>query len=519
MKKINLRCLGLSLMTIALTGCGLSRGLLATVGPDYQSPEPPTANRWYAEQPVTDTPPVAHDGKLSGLSRWWERFDDRVLLQLLTAAQQESASVAKAKAQIEEARGNLISSESVFLPSLDLSLSSSRSSFSFGNAPFIRNQHQLSVQSSWEIDLFGGLARQREASTSQLQSRTAAWHDARVAVAAEVANAYLAYRYCEAQVLLTQADAHSRQASAELTSVAGNAGFRSPADVALANASAAEGNNLLLKQQAQCERSIKGLVALTGLEENRIRTLLTATPEQIAKLPSPPAFKIDSVPANVIRQRPDVAAAERDMAEASAKIGVELANRYPKLSLSGNITPIFQNVNGAPLALAETWSFGPTLNLPLFDGGKRAANVDTARAKFESSVAQYRATVRTAVKEVEEALVRLASADERLPLVRASAANYQTYFSSAQKLYEVGMGNLIDAETARRNSVAADLTVKELEQEKVSAWIALYRAAGGSWEDPQNQQSSTAADGLSGEPAKPTDAVSQPLNQSSGTKS
>ncbi|ESS73116.1 nodulation protein T [Methyloglobulus morosus KoM1] len=496
MKKINLQNLGLSFILLLSAGCGLDGGLLMTVGPDYQNPEPSTARHWQAKQPATDGLPIAHQGKLSDLGKWWERFGDPVLNRLLAAAQKESASLAKAKAQIAEARGNLISSESVFLPSLDSSLSSSRSSFSFGGTPFLRNQHQLSVQSSWEIDLFGGLARQREASASQLESRVASWHDARVAVAAELANEYLAYRYCEAQVQLKKTDADSRQASAKLMTIAGNAGFRSPADVALANASAADGNNILLKQQAQCERSVKSLVALTGLDESQIQTLLGNTQERLAQLPNPPSFQVNSVPADVIRQRPDIAAAERNMAEASAKIGVEQANRFPKLSLSGNITPIFQNINGAALTLAETWSYGPTLSLPLFDAGKRAANVETAKAKYESSVVQYRAAVRTAVKEVEEALVRLTSADQRLPLARSAAADYQTSFLSAQKLYEVGMGNLIDAETARRTAVTAALAVKELEQERISAWIALYRAVGGSWEDRQTQESATIMEEL-----------------------
>ena len=180
------------------------------------------------------------------------------------------------------------------------------------------------------------------------------------------------------------------------------------------------------------------------------------------------------------------------MAEASAKIGVEQANRFPKLSLSGNITPIFQNINGAALTLAETWSIGPTLSLPLFDAGKRAANVESAKAQYVSYVAQYRATVRTAVKEVEDAMIRLANIYERLPLAQSAVADYRTSFFSAQKLFDVGLGNLIDVELTRRSLVVSELATKELEQEKVSAWIALYRAVGGSWENNKTQSPGTA---------------------------
>jgi NodT family efflux transporter outer membrane factor (OMF) lipoprotein len=268
---------------------------------------------------------------------------------------------------------------------------------------------------------------------------------------------------------------------------------------------------LLLKQQAQCARSVKGLVALTGLPEPQIRTLLGDTPQRMAQLPKPPLFQVAAVPANVIRQRPDIATAERDMAAASAKIGVEQAKRFPKLSLSGNITPVFQNINGAALTLAETWSFGPTLSLPLFDAGKRAANVETAEAQYQSTIAQYRAAVRTAVKEVEEALVRLASAGQRLPLALTAAADYQAHFAATRQLYEVGLGNLIDAETARRNAFTAQLAVTELEQEKVSAWIALYRAVGGSWEDRATEQAALVGERLPGQPENPSiNIISQP---------
>jgi len=462
----------LLLAPLLLTAC--NGGLLATVGPDYQTPPLPVAKSWQAPQP--------HQGRTADLLRWWDRFQDPVLNRFLVSAEKESYSVANARARIEQARAGLIGADSALMPSLDASLSASRSSFSFGGPPFERDQYQVGLQSEWEIDLFGGLARQQQASQSQLQSRQASWHDARVAVAVEVANAYLGYRYCEIQARQLQADAESRQASAKLTSLAGQQGFRSAADMALSDASAAEGQNNLLNQQGQCERSIKSLVALTALDEAVVRQALLEQPG-VGKLPSPPAFKLDSVPARALLQRPDLAAVERDMAEAGAKIGVEQAKRFPKLSLSGNITPTLQSMNGAALALAQTWSLGPTLSLPLFDAGKRAANVESAQAQYDAAASNYRSKARTAVKEVEDALVRLDNVARRLPQAQQAASGYRQYFQANRQLFDTGLGNLLDLETARRNQLNADLAVKSLEQEQVSAWIALYRAVGGGWDD------------------------------------
>lgn len=481
--------LSVSLLPLLLSACG-SSGLLTTVGPDYQTEPLKTAANWQAPQPV------AHQGDPADLNRWWERFNDPVLNRFLAAAQQESASVADAGARIEKARANLVGADAALLPNIDSSIGAKRSSSSFGSDPFVWNQFPAGLQSSWEIDLFGGLARQEQAARSQLESKNAAWHDARVSVAVEVANAYLAYRYCEGQVQIVQADTESRRESARLSEIAGKAGFRAPGDIALANASAAEGNRTLLQQQAQCERSIKGIVAMTGLQETEVRKLLTGAPDRVAKLPSPPAFRIDSLPAQVLLQRPDIAAAERNVAEASANIGVEQAKRFPKLSLSGNITPTLQSINGSALLLAETWAIGPTLSLPLFDAGKRAADVEAARAQYQAAASNFRSKVRTAVKEVEEALVRLDSASQRLPQGRNAVTGYRANFLAVRELYQVGLGNLIDVETSRRNVLSAEMALKEIEQEQVSAWIALYRAAGGSWEqrgDARKAGSSPAA--------------------------
>lgn len=473
------RRLSLTVMAAALSGCSWQGGLLTTVGPDYRPPPASVAGRWQAR---ADAVPVAHGGDPGRLERWWDEFHDPALSRLLGAAQRESASLAQAKARIEQARSGMVDARAAGLPTLDTSLGANHAAFSFGGPVFERTQYQWDVQSSWEVDLFGGLARQQESARSQLAARQASWHDARVAVAVEVANAYLAYRHCEVQTRIAEADAESRRESARLLGISGAAGFTAPADVALARAAAADGARSVLQYQAQCDRSVKGLVAMTGLGEGELRQLLTKPPERQARLPEPPPFTIDALPASILRQRPDVAAAEREVAEASANIGVEEAQRYPKLSLTGNIAHALQSLSASSLLFARTWSVGPTLTLPLFDAGKRAAKVDAARVQYEAAASRFRETARIAVKEVEEALVRLNSASQRLPQARAAEAGYQASLDAATQRYQAGLGSLLDAETSRRNALVARLAVAELEQERIAAWIALYRAIGGGWE-------------------------------------
>jgi NodT family efflux transporter outer membrane factor (OMF) lipoprotein len=460
---------------VLISGCSTLRGLLATVGPNYKKPEVALPEGWQAK-------PLPHDGNAGQLQQWWAQFNDPVFNELIAAAQKENASLAQAAARIERARADLIGAGAQSIPNAQATASFNRSAFTFSGPITMRNQAQIGLQLSWELDLFGGLARQREAAGAQFESDAAAWHDARVAVAVEVANAYANYRYCEKQLALAKVDAESRAKSLELIDIAARAGFESSSDLALAQASAADGVSTVAQRRSQCDLAIKGLVALTAIDENTLRQQLTSAPERIAVLPTPHQFTIHSLPAQVITQRPDVASAERSLAAASATIGVKTAVRFPSISLTGNITPTRLNVDGGPYTNVRTWSIGPTVSLPVFDGGASKANVKAAESQYFAAESAYRSKVRVAIKEVEEALVRLSTAAERLPSVQTVARGYKTSFDGAQTKQRAGMGSLIEMELARRSAVDADAALAALEFDRVSAWVALYRAVGGGWD-------------------------------------
>lgn len=478
-----------------LTGC--DRGLIATVGPDYVQQEPLVASKWQSSQSSA----VAHFGNPSELRAWWQQFNDPVLLRLIEAAQNVNASVADARARIEDSRAEMANAISQGLPKLDGQVDMVRARTTFGSPPFDWTRYQAGVQSNWEIDLFGGISRQREAALGSLAARQYAWHDARVAVAVEVAHGYVEYRYCENLLGIAEADARSRKESARLVEMAERAGLRPPSDLSLAMASRADGAENLIRQQGLCDRSIKGLVALTALSETEVRYLLSHPAENIARMPVPPAFRLRGLPATTLMQRPDVRAAEEQVAEASARIGVAEARRYPRLSLSGNITPQLQTVSGANMFspytagaataatyFANTWSIGPTLNFPIFDSGKRIADVEAARMAYEAAKSRFHSTSRTAAKEVELALVRLLTSEERLPKAREAQDGYQRNLTATDHLYRAGFGSLLELEQARRQTLVARRTLADLEQERVSAWIALYRAAGGGWYDRKDHE-------------------------------
>jgi outer membrane protein TolC len=219
------------------------------------------------------------------------------------------------------------------------------------------------------------------------------------------------------------------------------------------------------------------MVALTGLVEAELRLRLAP---RSAILPKPVMPAVQQVPAQVLSQRPDLAAAERELAAASADIGVREADRFPRLSLLGSIGPL--DFSTANLAIsATTWSIGPSLTMPIFDAGRRAANVDTAKVAYEAAEVNYRSQARRAVREVEDALIRLNSLALRDTEAEISSKGYRQSLTASEEKFKFGLASILDLEEVRRLSVNADNILASVRRDRVNAMIALYRAVGGGW--------------------------------------
>lgn len=420
--------------------------------------------------------PLPHGGQSGQLARWWAQWDDPLLGEVIAAAQEVSPTLASARARVAQARATRVTAEAGLSPRVDASASASR-----GNnlIPLpLSSRAQIGLQAAWELDIFGAQRDAVTAGQARLAGAEAGWHEARVSVAAEAANAYLGLRACEQQRVVAERDAASRAETARLTDLSAGAGFIAPATAALARASAAEGSARLRQQRAQCEVERKVLVALTGMDEAALMQRLAApwpsrTPDTL--------FTVDAVPARVLAQRPDVRQAELALAAASADVGAARADRYPRLSLTGTVAAGAARVGGATTEV-QTWSIGPlTLTLPVFDAGRRAANTEAAQARYEEAVSLYRAQVRRAVSEVEQALVTLDSARARVGDARAAAEGFRASFVATEARHRAGLASLVELEDARRSQLAAETAVVGLQRELHNAWIALYRAAGGGW--------------------------------------
>jgi multidrug efflux system outer membrane protein len=454
---------GGALLPLALSACALAPPSKVTL---------PAPAQWQA--------PLPHNGSLTDLNGWWSRQGDPLLVQLIDSAQAASPSIASAGARIAASRAQRVAATAALLPSLDAGASISRA-----NQQSLQpggTTSQAGLQSAWEIDLFGGNSAARGAAQARLAGASAQWHEARVAVAAEVATTYYGLRACEQLLAVAQQDATSRADTARLTQLTADAGFQAPASAALARASAAEGNGRATLQRSLCDIDIKTLVALSAIDEPDLRARLAA-----GRAVDAPAIAIATLPAQLLAQRPDVFAAEREVAAASFDVGSAQAQRFPRLSLSGAIGAANFRAGGGENIKTDTWTIGPlAVSLPIFDAGVRRANVDTSKARYEAAVVAYRATARQAVREVEQALVSLNSSTARSGDAQVSLEGYRVAFVAAEDRYKKGLGSLLELEDARRTRLASENAVVTLQRERSAAWVALYRAAGGGWSPSAN---------------------------------
>jgi NodT family efflux transporter outer membrane factor (OMF) lipoprotein len=461
-----------------LSGCA--------IGPDYVKPAPigsVAMAAWVA--------PLPHDGRSGELIDWWQRWGDPVLIDLLAQAQQQNQTLAQSSARITQARASYRAATSALLPSFTANASDYRSKggqsalstsgpqsaqFAPGTSETQRNQ-SLALDAAWELDVVGGARRGREAAAQRALARESDWHDARVSIAAEVAATYINLRACEVLLGGYRIDVASRAETARLTKLKVDAGFEAPANAALTDASAAEARTRLAQQQANCDLSVKSLAELTTLDETQLRAKLIA---KTAKLPTPTGFAISAIPAAAISQRPDIASAERELMAASNDIGLAMADRFPRVSLAGSIG--FSEDSGSGYnTRGRTWRYGPAISLPIFDMGRRAANVDGARARFEESLATYQGKTLRAVREVEEALVRLDSAERREKDANTALVGYQQFLTASEARVREGAGSLTELEEARRAVVQAQGVAVGVTLDRLVGWINLYKAVGGGW--------------------------------------
>jgi multidrug efflux system outer membrane protein len=478
-KRLNVKRWAIAGLPVLLVACAASQ---PPTGVDSVAPLV-----WRNAAPSTGTAPptdvlVPHQGTMAGLSQWWAGLGDPYLLTLIDRAQALSPSVSAAKSRMVQARSSQVQAGAAGGPVAEASLGLSRGVNTVGNP--VASALIAGAQASWELDLFGGVAANQAAATARVAGSEAAWHDARVSVAAEVANAYFGLKSCERLLAVAKSQAQSMAESARLVQLLVTAGMAPATQAAGLQVARAQSESALAQTQTQCRTARTGLMALTGAT---VDELLVHTGTDLAKplVPFVALPPLPALPAQLLTQRPDILAAQNEVSAASNDVGTADAQRYPRLSLNGSFTNYHARSGGTSGDLV-TWSIGPLgISVPLLDGGQRVAAKDAAVARYEDAANLYRAKVRQAVMEVEEALNKLQGSADQSARALEAARHVALMQSAMQAKYDKGMASKIELEDGQRQTLSAKATVYTLEKERLAAWVDLYRALGGGWQaDP-----------------------------------
>ncbi len=465
----------------AIGALNLSLAAACAVGPDYRAPPPPATPAAY----------TAADAGLEAAApadRWWDLMNDPVLDGLVRDALADSPDVVAAEARIRQSRALARAAGASFLPSVNASGRVSRDKLSRNgenlalipfNPPTTQfTDYRIGIDASWEIDLAGGTRREVEAAVARFGSQTESRNDARVVVAAEVASAYIEYRVASARAAIARRTLATLEETTRLTELQLRAGLASASDLETAQAdqlASAESPGLL---EAQRTAALQRLAALTGRPAAELSPRLDGD----GVIPQAPDRTPVGLPSTLLERRPDVRRAERELAAATADVGVAAAARFPRLTLVGDGGYDSVRTGDLTQAASRYWNLAPQLSLPLFAGGRLKHQHEAAEAARDAALASYRGTVLRAFADAESAVVQFAS--DRRYAAGLSAAADRLEASSALTHTRFAAGDVSKVEVLaaeRAANRAADQRSQGLGQCALD-FVALQRALGGGWQ-------------------------------------
>lgn len=471
----------------------LAAALLAgcAVGPDFSRPTMDVGGAYGQSTEAMDPTANAgwvqvNPGEDSLRADWWVLYGDDKLDELMTGLQAQNLDIQLAEARYRQAQAALQSARSGLFPTVGGNVSVERSGSSGGTASGreggsssfgggVSNSYSLSSSVSWELDLWGRVRRSVEAGQAALDASVADIGDVQLSMQSTLAQTYFTLRVTDAEIRLIEQTLQAYERSLGMTENRYNAGIATPADVAAARTQLENTRTQLLslhRQRAQLEHSIAVLLGLPPASFE-----LAATGD-IPMIPTIPV----GLPSELLPRRPDVAAAERRMAEANAQIGVAQAAWLPELSLGAQGG--FRSGQWAEwlTAPARFWALGPAMALTLFDGGARSAAVEQARASFDVQAITWRQTVLTALQEVEDLLVQLrVMGMEQVTQGRALEAARES-LRLTQNQYEAGMIDYLSVVQTETTALNTERAALGLLSERLSASARLMAALGGGWD-------------------------------------
>ena len=465
----------LLLLVSGLVGCA--------VGPDYQRAPVGTPTAWKEAPPSGWKEATPRDDIAKG--NWWELFGDPVLNDLETRATTANESLKAAAARVIQARAIARITEADFFPTVVLNPSATRNRQS-GNRPvqpgstaaevYTANTFSVPFDLSYELDMWGKVRRAFEAANADSQVSLAAYETILLTLKSDLAQTYFNLRYLDADLTILKNNIEVLTKSFDLVLIRYKGGIANGLEVSQAETLLASTQAQFMSegiQRAALEHALAVLIGKPASEFSMAENPLSLVPPVI-----PPGL-----PSNLLERRPDVAESERAMSASNARIGVAKAAFFPSINLTGSAGQLSANLNSLLNGQSFTWYFGPSISLPIFEGGRLSADLKRSRAAYDESVANYRQKVLVAFQEVEDALAGLRILENQAAAQARAVRSAQRAREISAFRYKQGAALYLEVLDAQRTVLQNEQQAVQIRGLQLVTSVQLIKALGGGWQD------------------------------------
>ncbi len=446
----------------------------APVGPDYRQPDFPIPAKFH-----NDTAVSLQATRIE--IRWWEAFHDETLNKLIVEGFRSNPDIRIATAKLQEARALRSESQFDLFPTVTTSASQKylqRSLGVFGTRLPGFNLMNVGFDATWELDFFGRVRRSIEAKSYEAEAFAAQRRDAMVSFSAEIARNYFELRGTQHQLEVAQKNAENQAATLKFT----QSRLRGGLGTALDTARAEEQLNSTLATIPPLETHIRSAVHRIAVLQGQTPEKLYTVLKQPKELPHVPKIVAIAHPADLLRRRPDIAFAERNLAATTAEVGIATADLFPRVTFNGNVALEARTFAGLGATGGNTYSFGPSIQWAALNLGRVYAQINAAKANKEANLALYEKTVLQALEETENALVAFGQLQTRRDYYKEAVKSGEKASRLARLRYEDGVSDFLAVLDAERRLLETQDQLAQTETDTATAVVAVYKALGGGWE-------------------------------------
>ncbi|MDG9885867.1 TolC family protein [Pseudomonas sp. GD04058] len=470
------RILALVVSTSVVAGCA--------VGPDYQPADPPLPGRYLGQSAVEQRSATGH----ADFARWWDGFGDPLLSSLVTQALEQSLDIAQAQARLSQARAGLGAANAALLPSATVQGQAARA-YQSVETPLGRvldstpgydrygNSYEANLEASWELDVFGGLRRDREAARAEYQASEAGVSATRLAIAAQTADIYTTIRGLQARLDIAERQVKTQEDLLTKVRLLHSRGLAAEYQIHQTEGELSQVRASVPVLQSRLDAAMNALDVILGTPAGTHREALVAA----GAIPRAPQVSDIGSPADLLRRRPDLIAAERRLKAANARIGVAVSEYYPRFSL-GALIGSATTSGGHLFGGGASQSAGLLgLRWRLFDFGRINAEIDQAKGQQAQALAAYAQSVLRAGEDVENAFSALVNREAQAATLAAGETSLDSARRSAFTAYQNGTASLIEVLNADQTLLRASDARAQAQAASARAAIAVFRALGGGW--------------------------------------